>query len=289
MSTQDDLLSPATAMDAVTLHVRDLPGMTAYYRDALALDVLDDAGGAVALGRGSAALVRLRHTPDLPVATPGQAGLFHTALLLEDQRALAATVLTAAQHPASRYVGSADHLVSEAFYFTDPEGNGIELYWDRPRSAWTWTDGQVALATDPLDPQRFLDEHLTEAALAAPSAAGAGVGHVHLKVGDLRVARAFFADTLGFEVTCDRYPGALFVSAGGYHHHLGLNTWQSAGAGPRAATLGLGQVAVTVPDRSDLAALADRLRARGVATADDGASLRFEDPWRSTVEVRAAA
>jgi catechol 2,3-dioxygenase len=290
----DGQLAPSTAMAAVTLHVRDLAGMTAYYRDALALEVLTDAGGTgasgttVVLGRGAVPLVVLRHTPDLPVARPGQAGLFHTALLLPDQAALAATVATAARHPRSRYVGSADHLVSEAFYFTDPEGNGIELYRDRPREAWPWADGRIQMATLALDPGAYLGEHLTESGLAAPQAAGAGVGHVHLKVGDVAAARGFYVDALGFAVMAD-WHGALFVSAGGYHHHLGLNTWDSAGAGPRAATLGLGQVAVTVPGRADLDALAARLRRHGVAAADDGASLRFEDPWRSRIEVSTAA
>ena len=293
----DELLAASTAMAAVTLHVRDLAAMTAYYRDALALEELAETGGTrapgtagttVALGRAAVPLVVLVHTPDLPVARPGQAGLFHTALLLPDQAALAATVATAARHPRSRYVGSADHLVSEAFYFTDPEGNGIELYRDRPRHAWPCADGRLQMDSLALDPGAYLAEHLTDEALAAPQRDGAGVGHVHLKVGDLDAARRFYVDALGFAVTAD-WHGALFVSAGGYHHHLGLNTWESAGAGPRAATIGLGQVAITVPGRADLDALVARLRRHGVATADDGASVRFEDPWRSRIEVAAAA
>ena len=290
----DALLAASTAMAAVTLHVRDLAGMTAYYRDALALEPLAETGGTAArgttvvLGRGAVPLVVLQHTPDLPVARPGQAGLFHTALLLPDQTALAATVATAARHPRSRYVGSADHLVSEAFYFTDPEGNGIELYHDRPRSAWPWSGGRLQMAALALEPRGYLEEHLTEDALGAPQRAGAGVGHVHLKVGDVEAARRFYVDALGFAVMAD-WHGALFVSAGGYHHHLGLNTWESAGAGPRAATIGLGQVAVTVPGRADLDALVARLRHHRVAVADDGASVRFEDPWRSRIEVSAAA
>jgi catechol 2,3-dioxygenase len=290
-----DRLAPQTAMDAVTLHVRDPTPMTAYYRDALALTVLDDAGGLVALGRGRTPLVLLRHTPDLPLARPGQAGLFHTALRFDDRAALAATLAAAARHPASRYVGSADHLVSLAFYFTDPEGNGIELYWDRPRSEWPFVDGRLQMASLPLDPRDYLARHLVGPSSAPPpGAAGAGgagadVGHVHLRVGDLAAARAFYVDALGFDVTVEA-PGALFVSAGGYHHHMAMNTWGSAGAGPRAATLGLGQVAITVPGRDDLDALVDRLRFAGVVSVrDDGATVRFEDPWRSLLEVSATA
>nr|WP_298456569.1 VOC family protein [uncultured Cellulomonas sp.] len=287
-------------MDAVTLHVADLAGMTDYYRDALGLERLDGAatttaldaatrhtGGrapqVVVLGRASTPLVVLVHTPGLPGQRRGEAGLFHTALLFPDRAALAAVLLRAAQHPRSRYVGSADHLVSEAFYFTDPEGNGIELYRDRPRETWTWTAaGGVVMDSLPLDATAFVREHS-----APDSARTAEVGHVHLKVGDIATARRFYADALGFEVTAD-LGSALFVSAGGYHHHMAMNTWQSRGAGARAATLGLGQVSLTVPSRDDLAALGARLRAHGVTPRDDGRTLRFEDPWRTLLEVSAA-
>ena len=283
-----DRLADATAMDAVTLHVRDLPTMTGYYRDALALTVIGDGGDRVVLGRGRVPLVVLNHTPDLPVAAPGQAGLFHTALLFDDEASLAATVATAARHPRSQFAGSSDHLVSNSFYFTDPEGNGVELYWDRPRSAWTYSGDTVQMAVLPLDPDAFLTRHLTETALDNVGEAHGKVGHVHLKVGDLATARAFYVDTLGFAATFE-LRGALFVSAGGYHHHMAMNTWNSRGAGPRAATLGLGQVAIAVPGRDDLTALVERLRQRSIAVRDDGATVRFEDPWRSLIEVSAAA
>src|SRR5690606_4146096 len=123
---------------------------------------------------------------------------------------LAAAVLSAARHPLSRFVGSADHLVSEAFYFTDPEGNGIELYVDRPREQWQVAGGQVQMDTLFLDPQRYLETHLTEAALARLHDDAASVGHVHLQVGDIPLAREFYADALGFAVTMEA-PGALFV------------------------------------------------------------------------------
>ncbi len=260
--------------------------MTTYYREALALTVLGETAGSsgTVLGRGRTPFLELHPEPDLPVAAPGQAGLFHTALLFDDEASLAATVVTAGRHPATRYVGSADHLVSNSFYFADPEGNGIELYWDRPRSAWRSPDGSLRMASLPLDPQKFLERHLTEVALGDVEQRPGRVGHVYLKIGDLAAARAFYVDTLGFEQTY-QMPGALFVSAGGYHHHMAMNTWASLGAGPRAATLGLGQVAITLPGRDDLDALADRLRQASVPVRDDGATLRFEDPWSSLIEV----
>lgn len=296
MSQPPNRLPATTAMDAVMLHVRDLPGMLSYYRDALALTVLDERGegvghegrGVVELGRGSTPLVTLRHTPNLPPGRARDAGLFHTALLFDREATLAATAAAALRHAGSRFVGSADHLVSESFYFADPEDNQIELYRDRPRSAWTWSRGRVEIAVLPMDPGEYLGRHLTDAAVADPAAARAEVGHVHLKVGDLARAREFYVDTLGFEVKAEM-PGALFVAAGDYHHHLALNTWQSRGAGPRAATLGLGRVAITVSGRADLDALVQRLRDNSVPVRDDGATVCFDDPWRSAIEVRAAA
>lgn len=292
------ILPATTTMSAVTLHAADLDRLARYYREALGLvDVATDTAPdraasaatrrratAVALGTGGTPLIVLQRTPDLPLAQPGQVGLFHTALLFPDRSSLAATVARTAQHPESRFVGSADHLVSNAFYFTDPEGNGIELYWDRPRETWAGPDGRLRMDTLRLDPNAFLAEHLQA---AVPAEVVADVGHVHLKVGDLDRAKEFYADVLGFEVTTGM-PGALFVSAGGYHHHLGMNTWQSAGAGPRAATIGLGQVAIIVPDRDGLGGLADRLRNHRVDVRDDGRTLRFEDPWRSLIEVSSA-
>ena len=289
MTRQPDLLAPETSMGAVTLHVSDLRAMTAYYREAIALEEIPALGGPdrVVLGRGGEPVVALRHTPGLPATSRNQAGLFHTALLFDTEEALAAAVAHAAQHPLSRFVGNSDHWVSRAFYFTDPEDNGIELYWDRPRDVWLRDGNRVAMGSDWFDPQEFMRRHLTEDALAGTEEQAARVGHVHLQVGDIATAQRFYVDTLGFEVMAT-IPGALFVAAGGYHHHMAMNTWNSAGAGPRAASLGLGQVALTVPTRDEVGALADRLKHAGVATRDDGWTLRFEDPWNTLVEVSVA-
>ncbi len=288
--TQDHVLHASTGMDAVTLRVGDLEGMSSYYEAALALSpIAERARGQEVhrvLGRVGVPLLRLIHTPDLPGVDPSQPGLYHTAFLFPDEASLAATVYAAAQHPRSRFTGSADHLVSEAFYFTDPEGNGIELYRDRPRTAWGFgPDGQVQMDTLRLDPNAYLQQHLTEEAVAEVGARPGQIGHVHLQVGDLRTARDFYVGAIGFDVTLSGYPGALFASAGGYHHHIGMNTWHSSGAGPRAATLGLGEVAVTVPGREDLDALAARLAGRGLPFADDGRSISVQDPWDTRVTV----
>ncbi|MBB5832826.1 VOC family protein [Brachybacterium aquaticum] len=278
------------AMDAVTLRVGDLELMSSYYENALALQPIEEqarVGGEVhrVLGRGNVPFVRLIATPGLPGVDPRQAGLFHTAFLFEDQASLAGTVLRAAQDPRSRFAGTGDHLVSEAFYFTDPEGNGIELYWDRPRDQWQWTNGEVAMDTLFIDPNAYLSQHLTEEVASNPGMRPGIVGHVHLQVGDVETARRFYIDTLGFETTVGSHPGALFAAAGGYHHHVAMNTWNSRGAGPRAAALGLADVAITVPGREDLDALTARLKKAGLSYADEGRSVNVNDPWGTPVTV----
>lgn len=292
--TSETALSADLGMDAVTLRVGDLETMTDYYADALALEPLEESsrGREVhrALGRGRTPMVKFVATPGLPGVDPRQAGLFHTAFLFETPESLAATVAHAAENTRSRFVASQDHLVSQAFYFTDPEGNGIELYVDRDRATWGHSpDGEVEMDSIRFDPDAFLREHLTTDALAHTSELAGTVGHVHLQVGDIERARAFYVDALGFGVTHSTMPGALFAGAGGYHHHVAMNTWNSLGAGPRAARLGLGDLAITVPGRDDLDALGQRLRRHSLDFADDGRSLRLTDPWGTQVTVAAGA
>lgn len=314
-------------MGPVTLLVADLDRQLRYYRDVLGLQVVDrpderiDGVGrpdVVVLGHGSRPALVLRHTPDLPPTSRSQAGLFHTAILYRTRAALAATLASVAEHAPQTYIGSADHLVSEAFYLTDPEGNGVELYWDRAREDWQWdAAGHVMMDTLLLDPNDFVRTHVTDQALSehrggtagtlaggggaaptdgaggaartdGPVSVRAGVGHVHLQVGDVSDARSFYVDALGLDVTAE-WHGALFVSAGGYHHHLAVNSWNSAGAGPRASSLGLGEVTLVVPGAEDVGALRDRLTHHRVAVRDDGATVAFDDPWRNTVRVRTAA
>ncbi|MFC7787851.1 VOC family protein [Microbacterium sp. MAHUQ-60] len=283
----DLTLNPDTGMDAVSLRVGDLETMSSYYANALALEPIEERsrGAEVhrVLGRGRTPMVRLISTPGLPAVDPRQAGLFHTAFLFDDAPTLAATVLRAAQDQRGHFTGSSDHLVSEAFYFTDPEGNGIELYVDRDRADWRYRDGELQMSTLYLDPHAYLRDNLDEDVLKNVSRTAGKVGHVHLQVGDIPTARAFYIDALGFETTVGSYPGALFASAGGYHHHIAMNTWNSAGAGPRAAGLGLGDVSITVPARDDLDALAARLVHHRLSFADDGRSIVVADPWGTQV------
>ncbi|HLS48437.1 MAG TPA: VOC family protein, partial [Actinomycetaceae bacterium] len=238
---RSDVLPATTHMGPVTLLVGDLDALTAYYRDAFLLEVLRQEGETVALGRRGVELLILQRDWSLPPNQPRSAGLYHTAFLFDSKAELATVLAAALTHGRAHYVGSGDHAVSEAFYFTDPEGNGVELYADRPRESWQWSNGSVHMTTDYLDPVQFLRAHLTDdsrelvATQAARQEAGAlrqaAVGHVHLQVGDTATAKDFYVDTLGFETTLEMGNQALFVAAGGYHHHMAMNTWNSLGAG----------------------------------------------------------
>jgi catechol 2,3-dioxygenase len=280
-----DLLPAELTMGTVMLKVGDMKVMSDYYQRALGLEIVAEQDGGLYLGRVGKPVVHLAPASGLRIPGRGEAGLFHTAILFEDQPSLAATIATAAEYEPRAFAGSADHLVSEAFYFTDPEGNGIELYYDKPRELWQWDGKSVVMDNVALPPQRFLQQHLNEAAVTGQLKAAAGIGHVHLQVGDVATAQRFYVETLGFERTAGWYGQALFVSAGGYHHHMAMNVWNSRGAGPRKDTLGLGEVLIEVPGAEDVAALADRLKVAGVENHHTGAELYFEDPWRNKLRV----
>lgn len=273
----------------VSLNVSDLERVSAFYQQGVGLERLRESPDGVVLGSRGEALLKLLHRPDLPPSPRGSAGLYHTAVLFPERQALAAALYETARAFPESFTGSADHLVSLAFYFDDPEGNGVELYWDRPRDEWQWQGGSVTMASLPLDPNRFIAEHRAENGdLAAPLGAAATIGHVHLKVGEVAKASAFYVATLGFEITVGGWPSALFVSAGGYHHHLGMNVWESRGAGPRQPSLGLNGFEVLVPDEEAIVQVAERLERDGVDVERHDSSLSFVDPWNTKVVVRVA-
>ncbi len=264
--THAGALPPDGRIGRVRLRVRDLGREVEFYERVLGLRAISRAGGEARLAAGGAepALLVLVEDRGAPARPPRATGLFHFALLVPGRRDLAAALL----HIRSQgwpFQGFADHAVSEALYLADPEGNGIEVYADRPRSAWTWRGGEVHMTTDALD----LDSLLAAAGPGAPwtgLAAGTVMGHVHLAVDDLDAAEAFYGATVGLETTVRSYPGARFLSAGGYHHHVAVNVWGGARARPPAGALGLIDFEVVVPDAAARAALRDRL-----------AATRFED------------
>lgn len=271
-----------TRLGTVELNVSDLAAQRAFYGDVLGLEVLAETDETVSLGAADQELVRLVRTSD---ALPAQsdAGLYHSAILYPDETSLAAVLRQVGTQAPEAYQGASDHNVSQAFYFSDPEGNGVELYVDRPRSSWTWDGGRVQMGSAALDPNAFIAEHATEQPGQAPT-----VGHVHLEVGDLADARRFYVDTLGFAITSE-IDGALFMAAGGYHHHLAANTWNSAGAGKRSSSAGLGSFQVLLPTAAEVDDVADRLSAAGYSAQRNGPGLTVDDPWGNTVSVTVAA
>jgi catechol 2,3-dioxygenase len=286
--------SPSLALGPIRLAVADLAGAAAFYERAIGLRRLDGDDGAVRLGAAEGPpLVELRSAPDAPPRPRRSCGLFHLALLVPDRRSLAQALLRAVVGGGA-LTGASDHLVSEALYLHDPEGNGIELYRDRPREQWSRDErGELAMATLPLDLDALLAElpaaeREPEAAAASAMPTGTTLGHVHLQVAELPAAEAFYAGALGFDVTVRSYPGALFLAVDGYHHHVGLNTWSTAGGPPLdPAARGLRDVALVLPDAAERDALAARVADAGFAVEDSDGEPVATDPFG--IRVRLAA
>lgn len=237
---------------------------------------------------GELAVVVLRENRLLPLRAEGSAGLFHTAILFQNPRELAAAIIRIARHTPQLFTGTGDHHVSQAFYLDDPEGNGVELYIDRPRDHWQWRNNQIHMTTEYIDPHSFIAENMPGVSEQAREGGNnITLGHVHLQVGDVRTAHRFYVETLGFEATARMGNSALFVSAGGYHHHMAMNTWGSGGAGFRSPSLGLGRVDILVPDRSETEAVAARLAHAGFTVRDDGRTIETNDPWGNLVRLTA--
>jgi catechol 2,3-dioxygenase len=264
--------------------VSDLDRSLAYYQQILGLSVVQrDADTAALAPQGEEGpLVRLTARVGVrPVPRSGRLGLYHFAILLPDRASLGRFV----RHLAESGVraGSADHFVSEAIYLSDPDGLGIEVYADRPRAQWRHRDRQLFMTTEPLDVGGVIAAAGNTSWDGLPS--GTVMGHVHLHVGDLDQAAAFYHAGLGFDKTVWDYPGALFMAAGGYHHHLGTNTWSS---GPPASDddARLLWWELLVPGGTDAAAAAESLTAAGhVATEGEG-GWRAVDPWGTAVILR---
>jgi catechol 2,3-dioxygenase len=243
-------MDPRAHIGSVRIAVADLDRAVSFYERAIGLRRLDDNGGddgVVRLGgeRGPA-ILELEADPGAPPRPPATTGLFHFAILVPGRPDLAAAVHRVTD-AGWGFTGASDHLVSEALYLHDPDHNGIEIYRDRPRGEWGWDGDQVRMATIPLDLQSVLREQ-GDADPAGPMPGATKMGHVHLNVADLDTTEAFYAGRLGLDVTARNYPGALFLSAGGYHHHVGTNTWNGKGAPPPPpGALGLRSFEIVTP------------------------------------------
>ncbi len=284
-------IDPGTAMGAVRLTVSDLERSRAFYERALGLRAADLDDGTIALRAGDGrTLVELLGDSSAWPLDPRATGLFHLAVLVPSRRDLAFALarLAAARWPLD---GASDHLVSEALYLSDPDGNGIEIYRDRPREQWRRVDGQLQMATLPLDLNAIASELASADMLQEQAPPGTRIGHTHLQVSELEQTEAFYTGILGFEVMVRSYPGALFVSAGGYHHHLGLNTWHSAGSGPPPpGSVGLRSFDVELPGEPELEAVLTRVSQAGLSieAIPGRCSHLVRDPSGNALELRAA-
>lgn len=275
-------LSMPAFVDHARLVVRDLPLVSSWYQRVMGLSVIERQPSGETLGVGGRPLLTLTTSGQAAIAPRNAPGLFHTAFLVPDRAALARWLAHAAGQQVALQ-GASDHLVSEAIYLADPEGNGIEVYRDRPRADWTTLpDGMVQMATLPLDLQTLYDEGVSlsrgETAWGGMDA-GTALGHLHLQVSDLPQANGFFRDVLGLDIV-STYPGASFFSTGRYHHHLAANIWNTRNAPRRAADMtGLGTYALRFNDASALETALAALDRLEIPTRRDGDTVSLTDPF----------
>jgi catechol 2,3-dioxygenase len=269
---------------AVGLIARDLDRLTGFYRDLLGLSVLERTNRVARLGAGDRMLLEIEHRPDAKPDDPAAAGLYHTAFLMPTRADHARWILHVAQNRVP-ITGASDHGVSEAFYLDDPEGNGIEVYNDRPPERWNWQDGLVTMPTKPLDIEAIVREVDPATATYAAAPGGLRIGHVHLRVGDTDTAEGFYRGALGLDLT-RRRGGASFMSSGRYHHHVGANVWHSAGAGQRDDDrAGLAWFSVEAGDAAAFDATKARLAAAKAPAQTTATGIETADPWGTRIRL----
>lgn len=278
-------IHPATTVGLLSLTVSDLARSLAFYTRALGFEVLKSESSAATLGAAGTPLLLLAEHPgarEWPRDRHGYTGLYHFAILLPTRLDLGRWLrhwLALGYSPP----GQGDHLVSEAFYLSDPDGNGIEVYRDRPRDEWQWSGGQVKMAADPVDTRSMLAEAERAGEPWKGLPAGTRLGHMHLQIGDIARAEAFYHDVLGFDIVA-RMPTALFISAGGYHHHIGMNTWHSQGSAPAPhGTAGLRFFTIDFPTEEAREEVVARLSAAGIPFTRMDPVVVTHDPWRNTL------
>jgi len=268
---------------SIGLAVRDLDRMTGYYRDLLRLSVLERTDTLARLGTpGGVPLLDLEHRPGLKPDDPREAGLYHTAFLMPTRADHARWILHMARSRIP-ITGASDHGVSEAFYLDDPEGNGVEIYNDRPSTQWQWEGDRIVMPTVALDIEAIVSEVDPATADYDSAPEGLRIGHVHLRAGDVAQAEAYFRDAIGLAVTRTR-GGATFLSSGGYHHHIAANVWHSAGAGRRDPDrAGLSWLAIEAADETALETAKSKLQSAGAPIRSTAAGFETEDPWGTRI------
>ncbi|REE69568.1 catechol 2,3-dioxygenase [Paenibacillus taihuensis] len=277
-------IAAETRIGLVQLRVSDLERSIRFYCEIVGLQLIDRQEGTAALGVPDASqpLLQLREIPGaMPRPRRSGAGLYHFALLVPDRKSLGLSL----RHLQGTgiHIGHSDHLVSEALYIADPDNNGIEIYRDRPRSSWKWDEqGHVQMGLDPIDQEGLLAEAGDSPWNGLP--AGTTVGHIHLHVTELPTTEHFYIDVLGFDIVASMRDSALFISAGGYHHHIGLNIWAGIGAPLTPANApGLDYYQIVLPSETAQMAVFARLQAASVPLRTQGGTLITHDP--SGIEV----
>lgn len=283
--TQTTSIHPATEVGLLSLTVADLQRSIAFYSEALGFEILhQDASEATLGAAGTPLLLLTEHTGAAPWPNDryGYTGLYHFAILMPTRADLGRWLRHWLElgYPLP---GQGDHLVSEALYLSDPDGNGIEIYQDRPRDTWVRTNGQIQMASNPVDIRGLLSEGDRAGQPWTGLPAGTKLGHMHLQVGNIDQAEAFYHGVLGFDIVF-RMPSALFISAGGYHHHIGMNIWHSkdAPAAP-AGTVGLRFFTVVLPSEEARHDVVSRLEEAGIPYTRSGDAIAVQDPWKNTI------
>ncbi|MEK3964015.1 VOC family protein [Paenibacillus sp. FSL H7-0323] len=277
--TTKTILQPDTQIGLVQIRVSNLERSLTFYQNVVGLSVLRQTGREVEMtADGQNVLLILREIENARVIRPNSvAGLYHFAILVPDRPSLGLVVRNLISSGIE--VGQGDHLVSEALYIQDPDNNGIEIYRDRPKSEWKYdAEGHVMMSTDPVDVDGLLaaSEGLSWNGLPA----GTVIGHVHFHVGNLNKAKAFYVDLLGFELTANYGSAAMFISAGGYHHHIGLNVWAGQGAPAAPAdTVGIDYFTLILTNEEERNAVVERVRQAGYAVTEVNGDPTFQDPW----------
>lgn len=274
-------LSDSLAIAPSQLYVGDLAKTSRFYHDQVGLEILESSDESTLLGYNQTAVIELVEKTNLLYADPKSAGLFHNAILFTSRGELSRATGRLITSMPQLFSGTGDHLVSEAFYFNDPEGNGVELYFDRPADTWQWKNGQIVMDTLYIDPVAYINTYASEQAEKDKK-----LGHVHLRIGDIDKARHFYISLLGFNITAD-IGSALFISIAGYHHHIGLNTWFSQGAGVRTPTFGLSDVTISLSNNTDVNSLATRLENARYPFLFKNGKVLVSDPWGNSLVFKA--
>ncbi|WP_391120410.1 VOC family protein [Psychrobacillus sp. L3] len=273
---------PYTFVELVELKVTDLERSLKFYEEVVGFKVLEKKGNKVLLtADGKVALLAIEQPENVVPKQENTTGLYHFALLLPNRADLGAVL----QHfiEINMRIGAGDHLVSEALYLNDPDGNGIEIYTDRPESEWTWNGEYVEMATLQIDAQSILAEGANTKWKGLPE--GTVMGHIHLQVSDLAKSETFYKN-LGFAVVTPNYPGALFMATGKYHHHIGLNTWAGVGAPPAPENaIGLEAFTLVYPSNEELNDALENLKTNNVSVVEENGIYITKDPSQNKIKL----